>query len=136
MWCRTTGKKDFSSETTILNYLLLGTNYLWEILHRNSSSCMDHVKKNHGCHAILVSDWLKFEKSSPLKVQMICNLVQMMYMRLSTKMHNFVLIWQKTWPSWAIFIFDWQKLNKIFSSGCTLWRNVCHMHSNLFTIYF
>jgi hypothetical protein len=28
---------------------------------------MDHVKKKHGCHAILVSDWLKFEKSSPLK---------------------------------------------------------------------
>ena len=58
--------------------------------------------------AILVSDWLIFQKSSPLKPlgQMEPNLAGSIYVRSSIKFPYFVPIGQQTWPPWAILVSD------------------------------
>jgi len=57
-------------------------------------------QKTWSTWAILVSDWLKFSKSSPLKLggTMNCYFVGMMYGRSCTQFPYFVLIIQPIWP--------------------------------------
>ena len=71
--------------------------------------------------SILVSDWPKFKKSSPLKLllQMNCNLIGMKYGRSSTQFIHFLSIGPQTWPPWAILVSDWLKFTKIISSETT-----------------
>ena len=59
--------------------------------------------------AILVSDWLIFLKSSPLKPlgQMNRNLVGRIYGRSSIRIARFVPIRLKTWLPQAIIVSDW-----------------------------
>ena len=78
--------------------------------------------------AILVTDWSKFKKSSPLKLllQMNCNLIGMMYGRSSTKFLHFLSIRLQTWPPWAILVSNWSKIKK--SSPLKL---SCQMNCNL-----
>ena len=63
---------------------------------------------------ILNSDWLNFQKSSPLKPlgQMEPNLTGSIYGRSCMKFVHFVLIGRQTWPPWAILNFDWPSLQK------------------------
>ena len=58
--------------------------------------------------AILVSDWLMLNKSSPLKLlgQMEPNLAGRIYVRYSIKLHM-VPFGQQTWPPRAILFSDW-----------------------------
>jgi hypothetical protein len=58
---------------------------------------------------ILISDWLIFCDSSPLKPfrQMIRNLVGSIYGRSSVAIAQFVPIRYKTWPPQAILVSDW-----------------------------
>ena len=64
--------------------------------------------------AILNSDWLNFQKSSPLKPlgQMEPNLTGSIYGRSCIKFVHFVPIGQQTWPPWAILNSDWPSLQK------------------------
>jgi hypothetical protein len=66
--------------------------------------------------AILVSDWLIFFKSSPLKplVQMNQNLVGSIYGSSSIKSAHLVPIRLQTWLPQAILVSDWSKFLKIF----------------------
>ena len=59
--------------------------------------------------AILNSDWLSFQKSSPLKPlgQMEPNLAGSIYGRSFIKFVHFVPIGQQTWPPQAILNSDW-----------------------------
>ena len=59
--------------------------------------------------AILVSDWLIFQKSSPLKPhgQMDPNFTGSIYGRSFTKFPYFVPIGLRIWPSQAILVSDW-----------------------------
>ena len=56
--------------------------------------------------AILVSDWLIFKKSSPLKLlgQMKWYLKGSIYQRYFIKFPHFVPIRQQIWPLWAILV--------------------------------
>ena len=65
-------------------------------------------------YAILVSDWLKFKKNFPLKLQgqMNCNFVGMMYGTSFTKYIHFMLIRHLTWPPKAILVSNWVKFYK------------------------
>jgi uncharacterized membrane protein YqhA len=64
--------------------------------------------------AILVSDWLMLNKSSPLKLlgQMEPNLAGSIYVRYSIKHLHMVPFGQQTWPPRAILFFDWLLLTK------------------------
>jgi hypothetical protein len=64
--------------------------------------------------AILVSDWLMLNKSSPLKLlgQMEPNLAGSIYVRFSIKLLHMVPFGQQTWPLRAILFSDWLLLNK------------------------
>ena len=64
--------------------------------------------------AILNSDWLNFQKSSPLKLlgQMEPNFVGSIYGRSFIKIVHFVLIGQETWPPQAILNSDWLSFKK------------------------
>ena len=64
--------------------------------------------------AILNSDWLSLQKSSPLKPlgQMEPNLTGSIYGRSFMKFVHFVLIGRQTWPPWAILNSDWPSLEK------------------------
>ena len=59
--------------------------------------------------AILVSDWLIFQKSSPLKPhgQMQPNFTGSICGRSFTKFPHFVPIRLQIWPPWAILVSDW-----------------------------
>ena len=59
--------------------------------------------------AILVSDWLIFQKSSPLKPhgQMQPNFTGSICVRSFTKFPHFVLIGLQIWPPRAIIVYDW-----------------------------
>ena len=59
--------------------------------------------------AILVSDWLMLNKSSPLKLlgQMEPNLAGSIYVRYSIKLLHMVPFGQQTWPPRAILFSDW-----------------------------
>ena len=59
--------------------------------------------------AILVSDWLIFQKSSPLKPhgQMEPNFTGSIYGRSFTKFPHFVPIGLQIWPPRAILVSDW-----------------------------
>jgi hypothetical protein len=64
--------------------------------------------------AILVSDWLLLNKSSPLKLlgKMEPNLAGSIYIRFSIKFLRFVLFGQQIWLPRAILVSDWLMLNK------------------------
>ena len=64
--------------------------------------------------AILVSDWLLLNKSSPLKLlgQIKPNLAGSIYARSSIKHLHLVPFVQQTWPPRAIFFYDWLMLKK------------------------
>ena len=64
--------------------------------------------------AILVSDWLLLNKSSPLKLlgQMEPNLAVSIYVRSSIKFLRFVPFGQQIWLPRAILVSDWLLLNK------------------------
>ena len=64
--------------------------------------------------AILVSDWLLLNKSSPLKLfgQMEPNLSGSIYVRSSIKFLRFVPFGQQIWLPRAILVSDWLMLNK------------------------
>ena len=66
---------------------------------------------------ILNSDWLNFQKSSPLKPlgQIKPNLKGSIYGRSCMKFVHFVPIGRQTWPPWAILNFDWPSLQKYSS---------------------
>jgi hypothetical protein len=74
--------------------------------------------------AILFSDWLLLNKSSPLKIigQMEPNLAGSIYVRSSIKFLRFVPFGQQIWPPRAILVSDWLLVKKIFSSE-TAWPN-------------
>jgi hypothetical protein len=59
--------------------------------------------------AILVSDWLLLNKSSPLKllVQMEPNLAGSIYVRSSIKFLRFIPFGQQIWLPRAILVSDW-----------------------------
>ena len=59
--------------------------------------------------AILSSDWLNFQKFSPIKPlgQMEANLAESIYGRSYTKFVHFVPIGYQTWLPWAILNSDW-----------------------------
>jgi hypothetical protein len=65
--------------------------------------------------AILVSDWLMLNKSSPLKLlgQMEPNLAGSIYVRYSIKHLHMVPFGQQTWPPRAILFFDWLLLKNL-----------------------
>jgi hypothetical protein len=62
--------------------------------------------------AILVSDWLLLNKSSPLKLlgQIKLNLAGSIYVRFSIKLLHLVPFGQQTWPPRAILVSDWPSL--------------------------
>jgi hypothetical protein len=64
--------------------------------------------------AILVSDWLMLNKSSPLKLlgQMDPNLAGSIYVRFSIKFLRFIPFGQQIWLPRAILVSDWLMLNK------------------------
>ena len=64
--------------------------------------------------AILVSDWLMLNKSSPLKLlgQMEPNLAGSIYARSSIKILRFIPFGQQIWLPRAILVSDWLMLNK------------------------
>ena len=64
--------------------------------------------------AILVSDWLLLNKSSPLKLlgQMEPNLAGSIYVRSSINFLRFVPFGQQIWLPRAILVFDWLMLKK------------------------
>jgi hypothetical protein len=64
--------------------------------------------------AILVSDWLMLNKSSPLKLlgQMEPNLAGSIYVRYSIKLLHMVPFGQQKWPPRAILFSDWLLLKK------------------------
>jgi hypothetical protein len=57
--------------------------------------------------AVLVSDWLMLNKSSPLKLigQIKRHLAGSIYVRSSVKLLHLVPIGQQTWPPRAIILF-------------------------------
>ena len=63
---------------------------------------------------ILNSDWLNFQKSSPLKPlgQMEPNLKGSIYGRSCMKFDHFVPIGRQTWPLWPILNSDWLNFQK------------------------
>ena len=64
--------------------------------------------------AILVSEWLLFKKSSPLKQlgRMEPNLAGSIYVRSSIKLLHLVPFGQQTWPPRLILFSDWLMLKK------------------------
>jgi hypothetical protein len=74
----------------------MGTILFRNDVFKNHSLHLYPLKKRHGHHGkhLLGFDWLKLLKSSPLKlqVQMIFNLIQMMYVMSSTKIPYFNLV--------------------------------------------
>jgi hypothetical protein len=64
--------------------------------------------------AILVSDWLLLNKSSPLKLlgQMEPNLAGSIYVRSSIMFLRFIPFGQQIWLPRAILVSDWLMLNK------------------------
>ena len=64
--------------------------------------------------AILFSDWLLLNKSSPLKLlgQMEPNLAESIYVRSSIKFLRFIPFGQQIWLPRAILFSDWLMLNK------------------------
>ena len=64
--------------------------------------------------AILVSDWLMLNKSSPLKLlgQMEPNLAGSIYVRSSIKFLRFIPFGQQLWLPRAILVSDWLMINK------------------------
>ena len=82
--------------------------------------------------AILNSDWLSFQKSSPLKLlgQMEPNFAGSIYGRSFIKFVHFVPIGQETWLSWAILNSNWLSFQKP-SPLKPLWPNgtkLCRKH--------
>ena len=79
--------------------------------------------------AILVSDWLIFQKSSPLKPhgQMQPNFTRSICGRSLTKFPHFVPIGLQIWPPRAILVSDWLIFQKIFSSETT-WPNATKLY--------
>ena len=66
-------------------------------------------QQNMTPQAILVSDWLIFQQSSPLKLssQMKPNMAGSIYGRSFTKIPHFIPIGQQTGPPRAILVSDW-----------------------------
>jgi len=97
------------SETTWANKVKFYRKHLWKVLYKISSFHPDWTK-TWSLWAILVSDWLKFKKSSPLKLGgiMNCCFVGMIYGRSCTTFPFFVLIGQLIWSPWAVLVvWDW-----------------------------
>jgi hypothetical protein len=78
--------------------------------------------------AILVSDWLISNKSSPLKPlgQMNRNLVGSILGRSSIKIAHLVPIRLQTWPPQTIFVSDW-----LISKKSSPLKLLCQMKRNL-----
>jgi hypothetical protein len=78
--------------------------------------------------AILFSDWLLLNKSSPLKLlgQMEPNLAGNIYVRSSIKFLRFIPFGQQIWLPRAILVSDWLMLNK-----SSLLKLLGQMESNL-----
>jgi hypothetical protein len=71
--------------------------------------------------AIFVSGWLKFKKSSlKLHVQMICYIIQMMYVKSSTKIPNSILLW---WNSAVMEDFHLRTTKLLEPKQCTCINN-------------
>ena len=87
------------TETTWPNRVKFGRNHLWNVLSKISSFHPDWTK-TWSPRAILVSQWLGFLKSSPLKLggTMNCYFVGMMYGISCAKFPYFVTIVQLIWP--------------------------------------
>jgi hypothetical protein len=70
--------------------------------------------------AILVSDWLMLNKSSPLKLlgQIKPNLAGSIYVRSSIKLLHFVPFSQQIWSPRAILVSDWLLLKNILLWNC------------------
>jgi hypothetical protein len=89
--------------------------------------------------AILVSNWLIYKKSSPLKphCQMNRNLVGSILGRPSIKMTHLVLIHWKTWPPQAILVSDWlisktSSLKPLGQMNRNLVGSICGRSSTLY----
>lgn len=69
-----------------------------EVLYKASSFRL-HLAKIYGPFGNFYL-WF-FETFKIIHVLMICNIVEVMYVKSSTKVHHFVLFWWKTWWPWA-----------------------------------
>jgi hypothetical protein len=92
-------------------------NFAGSIYVRSSIKFLRFVLFSHQIwlpRAILVSDWLMLNKSSPLKLlgKMEPNLAGSNYVRSSIKFLRFVPFGQQIWLPRAILVSDWLLLNK------------------------
>ena len=87
-------------------------NHLWKIIYAFPTFLPDWTKAR-SLWAVLVSGWLKFKKSSPLKLEGIMNgyCVGMMYGRSCLKFPYFVPIIQL---KRLVLVYDWQ-IKEMFS---------------------
>ena len=92
------GKYDFiSSETTGLNYSILGRNNVWMVLLESFSFLSDWMKNM----TAKANSWFwlaDFQKFSPLKLQgqLFWNFLGLMTRKPSTNNPHFMLIWWQT----------------------------------------
>jgi hypothetical protein len=106
-------KKIFSSETAWQNGAKLGRKHLCKVLYK-VFRFVPFGQQIWLPRAILVSDWLMLNKSSPLKLigQIKLNLAGSIYARSYIKNLHLVPFDLQIWPPRAILVSDWLMLNK------------------------